>query len=233
MPNLDEQLNECRGDSRKMWKILNKSTGFRKLHTGTTGVTNQTTANNFNNYFTGVSKEFHNDLKETIDTFRLTKPQNSTDDNSDTPLFELRVSTSDDVLKIINQLDPSKAVGHDQIGAMFFRSAANTLSNVISQLINSCITAGVFPTEHKIAKVSPLHKKGDHSEAENHRPVSILTTLSKIPERFIADRIVEHVEGNNLINLHQSGFRRKHGTNLAIHHMIDKWATALSQKKCE
>ena len=49
--------------------------------------------------------------------------------------------------------------------------------------------------------------------------------------RYIADRIVEHVEGNNLINIRQSGFRRGHGTNLALHHMIDNWVTALSQKK--
>ena len=114
---------------------------------------------------------------------------------------------------------------------MFLKIRSEILSPVLSTLINHSIESGIFPSEHKIAKVSPLYKKRSKSDAGNHRPVSILPSISKISERYIADRIVEHVDGNDLINIHQSGFRRGHGTNLALHHMIDNWATALSQKK--
>ena len=37
---------------------------------------------------------------------------------------------------------------------------------------------------------------------------------------------------NSLINLHQSGFRKNHGTHTALHHMIDNWCTALNNKQC-
>ena len=62
-----------------------------------------------------------------------------------------------------------------------------------------------------------MYKKGVKTDPGNHRPVSVLPSISKISERFIADRIVEHVAENHLINVHQSRFRRNHGTHLALH----------------
>ena len=42
----------------------------------------------------------------------------------------------------------------------------------------------MFPNSLKLADVTPLHKKGRKDLKENHRPVSILPTLSKVFENF-------------------------------------------------
>jgi hypothetical protein len=56
-------------------------------------------------------------------------------------------------------------------------------------LINKCISEGTFPDEIKKAIVTPVYKKKDHLEKANYRPVSILSTSSKIFEGRLTDQL--------------------------------------------
>ena len=42
---------------------------------------------------------------------------------------------------------------------------------------------GVFPEVNKIAKIIPIHKKGSTKDVNNYRPISLLSTFSKIIEK--------------------------------------------------
>ena len=47
-----------------------------------------------------------------------------------------------------------------------------------------CLIAHFYINEWKRAKVIPLHKKGDVIDVRNYRPISVLSTSSKIIERI-------------------------------------------------
>ena len=49
---------------------------------------------------------------------------------------------------------------------------------------------GIFPEKMKIAKVSPIFKKGDKSILSNYRPISVLPCFSKILERIMYNRLI-------------------------------------------
>ncbi len=128
-------------------------------------------------------------------------------------------------------LPADKATGHDNINAVFVKNAGPSFCNSFAAFVNQCVTTGIFPSELKIARVAPIYKqKGDAVAPENNRPVSILPVLSKLIEKFLANQLIEHIELNQLLNTHQSGFRRRHGTATALHHVLDRWATDISQK---
>ena len=57
--------------------------------------------------------------------------------------------------------------------------------------------------------ITHVYKKGDRTEAANYRLVSITSHIIKIFERVIRNKIVEHMEANNFLSLHQHGFRKK------------------------
>ena len=57
--------------------------------------------------------------------------------------------------------------------------------------------------------ITPVYKKGDRTEAANYRPVSITSHIIKIFERVIRNNLVEHMEANNFLSLHQHGFRKR------------------------
>ena len=51
-------------------------------------------------------------------------------------------------------------------------------------MINQSITTGIFPDQLKIAKIIPLYKKDNVKLIENYHPISILSSTSKIFEKW-------------------------------------------------
>jgi hypothetical protein len=64
------------------------------------------------------------------------------------------------------------------------------------------LSESVFPDRLKYAIIKPLHKNGDRSDIAKYRPVSLLTSFSKIFETLMQRRIIKH-----LTSTEQYGFR--------------------------
>ena len=60
------------------------------------------------------------------------------------------------VLALLQKVDPSKAVGLDNLGGRFLKDGATELSRPVAQLINLSIKSSVFPEQCKIAKLKQL-----------------------------------------------------------------------------
>jgi hypothetical protein len=93
------------------------------------------------------------------------------------------------------------------------------------------LRTGVFPTRLKYALVNPIHKKGDTQLMSNYRPISILTTFSKIVEKIIYSRIIKHVHQQHILTSHQFGFRKNYSTQQAIFSLINTILEALNNQK--
>ena len=77
----------------------------------------------------------------------------------------------------------------------------------MADIINKSFTQGVFPEQMKVAKVVPIYKEGTKTDVGNYRPISLLTTFSKIYEKLMHCRILKFLESNNSIFEMQYGFR--------------------------
>ena len=67
--------------------------------------------------------------------------------------------TSDDILKIIKNLDPNKAQGHDMISIRKVKLCDASLCKQTELIFKSCLESGKFPLEWKKANVVPNIKK--------------------------------------------------------------------------
>ena len=56
-------------------------------------------------------------------------------------------------------------------------------------LINNCLKEEVFPDDLKLADITPIFKREDILNKENHRPVSIMPHLSKVFEEILYKQI--------------------------------------------
>ena len=63
------------------------------------------------------------------------------------------------------------------------------------------LNTGIFPDSLKIAKVIPLFKKGDDKILSNYRPISLLSSISKVFEKVIYNQIYCHFDTHNLLTL--------------------------------
>lgn len=116
----------------------------------------------------------------------------------------------------LKKLDTSKGPGPDGLPVIFLKSTANTLAKPLHILYNKCLKEGIFPSLWKHAHITPVYKSGDKHNVENYRPISILSTLSKLFERLVHNIIYPIL--HNVIIPQQHGFvkRRSTTTNLMI-----------------
>ena len=76
--------------------------------------------------------------------------------------------------------------------------------------------SGQFPNFLKIARVIPIFKSGDALDLNNYRPISILSTFSKIYERVVHSQLLNYFETKGIFYKHQYGFRSYKSTTQAV-----------------
>ena len=82
------------------------------------------------------------------------------------------------------------------------------LSYILAELFNKCFKESCFPNCWKVSSVVPVFKNvGERSTAKNYRPVSLLSVVSKVFEKLLNNRIVDHLEKCDLSSDFQFGFR--------------------------
>ena len=65
----------------------------------------------------------------------------------------------------------------------------------------------------------------------NNRPISLLSTISKVFERIICNQLYKYMDSNNLFLNSQYGFRKNHSTAYAALEFVDRIAKDLEAKK--
>ena len=68
----------------------------------------------------------------------------------------------------------------------------------LTKKFKKSLQEGSVPNDWKLANIIPLDKKGSKSALENYRPISLTSVVSKLMEKLVRDKIMEHMEGNNL-----------------------------------
>ena len=91
----------------------------------------------------------------------------------------------------------------------------------IYKSINHCVTEGRFIADFKVAEVRPLYKNNGKADKSNYRPISILSNVSKIYERFLFSQLYDYFD-KNIFSKYQCGFRKGFSTQHALLVMIEK-----------
>ena len=78
-----------------------------------------------------------------------------------------------------------------------------------------------------MAKIVPIFKKGDRHHIKNYRPISLLTSISKVFEKAVFDQLSSYFAQYLCEN--QYGFRRLHSTEHALLELVDRITNDLDQ----
>ena len=97
-------------------------------------------------------------------------------------------------------------------------------------IFNQSLTAGIFPSALKTAKVIPIYKKGDCSAMGNYRPISLLSIFSKIFESVISKRLTSFLTKFNILYDYHFGFQSNYSTKLALIDSVDDIPKQLDSK---
>ena len=103
------------------------------------------------------------------------------------------------VTKLLKKLNPSKALGPDELHPRVLKELASELGPVFAHLFQQSIDTGELPKEWSPANVCPLFKKRDRSLACNYRPVSLTCVLCKLLEHIVCSNIMAHLDEHKLL----------------------------------
>ena len=99
----------------------------------------------------------------------------------------------------------------------------------IIENFNNSVFYSIFPSPMKNAIIKPVYKKGTKTSKYNYRLVSILSNISKIYKPLLFKQISEYFEP--ILSKFQCGFRKGFSAPHCLLSMLEKWKTAVDNKK--
>ena len=109
------------------------------------------------------------------------------------------------------------------------KDAADIIASPLSHVFDMSLTQGAFPDNMKIAKVTPVFKKGEKDILGNYRPISVLPLLGKIFGKLVNKQLLDYFEKQKLFYDEQYGFRKKYSTKLSLASLANDMSKSLDE----
>ena len=218
--SLEHQRNSKRWWQTVKW-LLGKGgdTSYPSLNINDKNINlNKEKAEAFNNFFLSHSS---------IDESNAVLP----DDNEFPEGISNIVATENEVHDLLKCIDPSKSTGPDGVSPRLLKEAGVAIVPSLTKLMNLSLSSATVPDSWKLAHVIPLFKKGEKSEVNNYRPVSLLSCVSKILERVVFKHIFNYLRDSHFLSEHQSGFQPGDSTVNQLCYLYHTFCEALDNKK--
>lgn len=222
-------ITEAKNKNKAIWQVINseriskkdKTEPIWRLNTPNGPVEDLLgVADLFNTFFATAAEDtlkLHNQ--------QFAPPHSTNSDFSGIELTDFELTTDREVQNIINSMKLSSSSGMDEISSKILKSCKSLVCQPIADIINKSLVTGTFPSKLKCSKIYPLYKQGDKSDIKNYRPISLIPTVSKIVEKVILARLLNHLQSNNIFPKGQHGFIPGKSTTTAlielIEHIID------------
>lgn len=213
------QINKSRASSKDLWRCVKS---MSSKHTSKENEVHEIRAENgeliqnkvkiadeFNTYYKHLGEKLAS---------QICRPKAITWD-IDTEIMDtlyLKPTDENEVLRCINLLKNGKSPGYDGIRSEVLKEIANVIKRPLASLINRSFSTALFPDVLKIGVVKPVYKSGDKREMSNYRPISLMSSISKIFEMILKERINKFASKYNIISDNQYGFREGRSTSDAV-----------------
>ena len=197
-------INNSRGNSGELWKVIRKLIQPRKSEqSASTLIENSNSkmpsAKLLNNYLVNIGEN----LAKKITVPNFNHSHNSQDY---CPHSFFLSPTNSEVEAIIKTLKIKKATLSGDIDIKFIKLASPIVPPVISDLFNLRVKTGVFLDDIKVAELIPIFKQGSKMYCSNYRPISLLSSFSKIFEKIVYKRVYSYLLKFKLLSPNQFGF---------------------------
>jgi hypothetical protein len=143
--------------------------------------------------------------------------------------MQLGNTTPAHVKKVGASFQPKISCDINGQSTKMIKTISNEISVPLAHIFNLSLSQGIFPDKLKNCRVIPIFKAGDQMDVDNYRPISLLSSISKVLEKIVAEKLIYHLLSNNLIYQHQYGFLPKKSTEHNLLHIVNFITRALNE----
>ncbi len=215
---------------KKTWELLNELTSGNKKKEGVSQITvdgvnitqPHNIANEFNKFFAAAGKK----VAESV-------PPSSIDPISylpytNVPDLDLGHISSTLICDIIKSFQNKSSTDIDGVSLKLLKFINAEIREPLAHIFSLSIENGIFPTRLKNSRTVPIFKSGDTSNCDNYRPISLISSFSKILEKIVAVKLTNHLQLNKLLHEHQYGFQRSLSTEQNLIQVVNFIGKALN-----
>ena len=183
---------------------------------------NTAIASGFNNYFSSIGRELAAEMPVQQRHFaEFLGPSSSVN-------FVFACLSEEELQLIIKKIKPKNSSGPDKISSKVIKEIFPAISAPLRYLINLSLQTGFIPERFKEAKVIPIYKSGNKHLFTNYRPISLLSSFSKILEKVVATQMGRYLCARNILYIHQYSFRKGHDPSQPVIHFLKNIYDALN-----
>ena len=226
------EFDKYKDNIKKSWQTINEILNRDRkathspshIYVNNSKITNkQMMADRFNMYFASIGESLADKIPEPNKSFdKYLQKRILTS-------FSFHTLEQKDVEKIIRNFKPKTSSGSDGISMKIIKLIMIPILPALTILINQSLVTGIFPDKMKIARILPLIKKANSFQIDNFRPISLLSSLSKILEKCVFEQVYAYFEEKRLFYCSQYGYRKIHSTEYACLELVDKLMTDLDK----
>lgn len=225
MEYYNEKIKSSNNRSKACWRAVSEISGKQ-------GKNDKQVINEYNNL--EMAEEFNNFFLNASSVLLCNLPDvpfSASAEKGCQETISLDSVDNKEILNIVSNLKNKNSCGHDDISNVIIKYVITTIVRPLVHIVNNSMRCGIFPNQLKLAIIVPIHKKDTTQQLENYRPISLLTSFSKIFERVMTDRLSNYLVSNGLLNGFQHGYVKGRSTQTAIFQFIEKILTSLENKE--
>ena len=232
----ENKFKEFSKDIRATWETVKEALGTSNKKTKISNIfqiRNQKVDNinsitdGFNEFFSKVGEELASRIHSSNINFSEFLGERIVVDFIFAPL------TPQTLMNIASQMKPKTSQGPDYLSSKLLKDIIPIIIDPLCHISNLSLHTGYIPDRFKLAKVIPVFKSGDKTTFSNYRPISLLSSLSKLLEKVVAKQMEGFLRVNSILYLHQYGFRKNHCTFHPILHFLNNIYEALNKEEPE
>ena len=227
-----DALKNSKGNTKKMWKSVKEISGLNKVKQTSISKLVENDINCTNDkdlaHMLNTCSYFANAANRVLSNIDHTSYQPSPEfknflenTNIIQDTFVIPLVTEQQVCLYLEDLDPKKAAGINNIGAPDLKGIKPCIVKHLCNIVNTNTECETFRKPWKEAKFTPFHKGGSIENIDNYRPISVLPTASKILEHHVHKYLYNYFCDNNLLCNNQSGFGKKHCCSTCLTYIME------------
>ena len=227
----NDLLEKHQKNPKKLWSVVNEVTGRKSGRDDNIGEINGKTdpkekAEEFNVHYSKVAENLAK---------KIPKPKKSFEEYL--PKFEVlnkmswKPVNALDIELVIKSMEDKTSYSTDGISNKVIKWVAKEISWPMAHIINKSLELNFVPDYWKTGVIKPIFKSGDQTDPGQYRPINLLSCLSKIMEKCIAEQVYQYCFDNNIINPDQYGYMPNRNTEQLLHRLTQKVFDARNNKK--
>ena len=126
-------------------------------------------------------------------------------------------------------LKTNKSTGYDKVPAKLIKAGAAVIQSPLTVIMNNSITSHKFPDLLKYGEIVPVFKNKNPLSKTCYRPVTILTSVSKVFEAILCEQVSTFMEDK--MSVHMAAYRKRYSCSNVLFRCVENWKYALDNNE--